>query len=202
VVQGHRLGVSRAVGESFYRTPGGGPDARAEEELDGGVPRSALHVAINREIIAHCSARDIIALVGRRMSELDRVNFVTAFHRIAKLPDASSIRMLPTVQHLGRLLLSEMGDFGPYNLTNTVSAFARLSVHDQPGIDAISSAAITKISEFKPRRLSHTAWSFSRMAVVNLPLRTAISAAAIPKISEFDGQDLSITAWAWAGLWF
>jgi len=95
-----------------------------------------------------------------------------------------------------------IADFSPQHLGNTVWAFAKLSVANEPLIPAIAAAAIARLSQFGPQEITNTVWACAVLGYVNLPLLDALSSAAIPRIAlgEATPLDLGNTAWAVATL--
>merc|ERR1712232_1303073 len=85
-------------------------------------------------------------------------------------------------------------------MANTVWAFAKLSITNEPFFDAISAASLAKISHWDPQAVANLAWSDATINRLDEPLLAAISAAAIRPISQFATQNLSNIVWAYATL--
>jgi len=59
------------------------------------VPYEAIHVAINDEVIASRTAREVLTVCERHWSGFNPINIITAIHRIAKHSDVSEVQGEP-----------------------------------------------------------------------------------------------------------
>lgn len=64
--------------------------------------------------------------------------------------------------------------FGSQELSNTVWAYATLSIKDHPLFDAIAQAAIAVHHTFVPQHIANTVWSFAEIFVWHNPLMNVL----------------------------
>lgn len=91
---------------------------------------------------------------------------------------------------------SQIAEYSPQELANTVWSFATLGVLDIPLMAAISAAAIQKIDSFSPQHITNTAWSFAELFFWIEPLMTAISSEALRRISGLRFGDAHTLLWS------
>jgi len=54
------------------------------------VREDSENAKLNRRLSMSTSAQDLLDVCGKHQAEFDMVNFVTAFHRMAKVPDGKA----------------------------------------------------------------------------------------------------------------
>jgi hypothetical protein len=77
------------------------------------------------------------------------VNYVTAFHRLARMPDKGGVN--PGM--LASELVSRMESFNPQHCSNTAWAVAALLFAHAPLRDAIAAPSLARMSEFDAQNL-------------------------------------------------
>lgn len=93
---------------------------------------------LNREICAQDGALSILSLYEAKGTMFNDMNFVTAFHRIAKGRDLHSIAEKPSFNSFIEQLKSRVPGLQPHHLTNTAWALAKLALRDFQFLDAIA----------------------------------------------------------------
>jgi len=101
--------------------------------------------------------------------------------------DATSAASIRPIKH-----------FGVQRLSNTVWAFSKLDVRNEPLMSAISASALRRMSSWHVQELVNTAWAVSKISFQNCPFRNAICSVASQRSPEYVPRDLSNTAWAFA----
>mmetsp|Transcript_32929 Transcript_32929/g.74691 ORF Transcript_32929/g.74691 Transcript_32929/m.74691 type:complete len:135 (-) Transcript_32929:40-444(-) len=130
-------------------------------------------VELNKLITASRSLKDVLAVCDARLHEFDGVNLATALCRIAKSRGAVKAAGNPAFDALLQAVheAAARHAFGPRGISNTVWAWARISLpHVEPLFASISSAAERSMQDFSEQDLSNIVWSFSRLAVSDTPL--------------------------------
>ena len=130
-----------------------------------GCRPSAVHIELNKQIVAARGAESILAIVEAEHGAFNAVNAATACNRLAKTRQAWS--QCPRMDdHRVQTLLATVtrvaGDLGGQQLANTVWALATLGWQVGEGSVrcALEAAAVRVAPSMKPQNVANALWAF------------------------------------------
>jgi len=155
-----------------------------------------------RRQLAQCEPDQLLNVTSKCGDQVGASGAIVALHRLAR--DASykgsgkDRRLDGLLEILRKPLLKGEACKDLRQFTNILWSFARLTVSDEPLLDAISAEAHARLSEFGCQELASTAWAFARLACLNVNLMESISSEAIRTLPEFRTMHLANMSWAFA----
>ena len=96
--------------------------------------------------------------------------------------------------------ISKLPSFSPQDKANTVWAFAKQDLLNQPFMDALAVESFRCISEYTQQHISNISWAFAKLLVRNTSLLTAFAGKIHVEIEQAQAQTLSSMAWSFARL--
>jgi len=153
-----------------------------------------------RRQLTQCESDKLLKVAARCSGQVDVAGAVTALHRLARdtsfRENGRDRRLEGLLKILRRPLLRGEGLTDRRQLANITWSFARLSVADDPLIDALSAEAIVGACELSCQELASTFWAFARLESLHSRLMDVISARAVAMISEFGSSQLANMSWS------
>eukprot|EP00435_Cladocopium_sp_Y103_P029305 s2545_g7.t1 len=96
--------------------------------------------------------------------------------------------------------ISKLPCFSPQDKANTVWAFAKQDLLNQPFMDALAMESFRCISEYTQQHISNISWAFAKLLVHNTSLLTIFAGKIHVEIEQAQAQTLSSMAWSLARL--
>lgn len=88
----------------------------------------------------------------------------------------------------------------PQELTNALSAFAKLQYYDGSLMDDFAMEAVNRIDEFEGQNISQLVWSFAKLSHYHSDLMAAAASAAHGQAADMSLQNISMMLYAYAVL--
>ena len=88
----------------------------------------------------------------------------------------------------------------PQEITNALSAFAKLQFYDGSLLEEFAAEAVSRIDEFEGQNISQLVWSFAKLSHYNSDLMAASASAIDGQAGDISLQNISMILYAYAVL--